>query len=106
MGYVDKTLECADCGISFTFSASEQEFFADKGFTNEPKRCPDCRASRKQQRRGSQGGYGSYGYQERQMYPAVCASCGQDTQVPFEPKEDRPVYCSDCYAKVRRESRV
>jgi len=106
MGYVDKTLECADCGISFTFSASEQEFFADKGFTNEPKRCPECRASRKQQRRGSQGGYGSYGYQERQMYPAVCASCGQDTQVPFEPKEDRPVYCSDCYAKVRRESRV
>ena len=106
MGYVDKTLECADCGISFTFSASEQEFFADKGFTNEPKRCPDCRASRKQQRRGSQGGYGGYGYQERQMYPAVCASCGQDTQVPFEPKEDRPVYCSDCYAKVRRESRV
>jgi len=106
MGYVDKTLECADCGISFTFSASEQEFFADKGFTNEPKRCPDCRASRKQQRRGSQGGYGGYGYQERQMYPAVCASCGQDTQVPFEPKEDRPVYCSDCYSKVRRESRV
>ena len=108
MGYVDKTLECADCGISFTFSASEQEFFADKGFTNEPKRCPDCRSSRKQQRRGSQGGYGGYGggYQERQMYPAVCASCGQDTQVPFEPKEDRPVYCSDCYTKVRRESRV
>ena len=106
MGYVDKTLECADCGASFTFTASEQEFFADKGFTNEPKRCPDCRSARRMQRRRSQGGWGSYGYQERQMYPAVCASCGQDTQVPFEPKEDRPVYCSDCYAKVRNESRV
>ena len=106
MGYDDKTLECADCGMSFTFSASEQEFFANKGFTNEPKRCPDCRAARKQQRRGSSGGRDSYGYQPREMYPAVCASCGKDTQVPFQPREERPVYCSDCYAKVRRESRV
>jgi len=106
MGYVDKTLECTDCGASFTFTASEQEFFADKGFTNEPKRCPDCRSARRVQRRRSPGSWGSYGYQERQMYPAVCASCGQDTQVPFEPKEDRPVYCSDCYAKVRNESRA
>lgn len=105
MAYVDKTLECQDCGTSFTFTGSEQEFFADKGFTNEPKRCPDCRSARRQQRR-SPGGYGSYGSQERQMFPAVCASCGQDTQVPFEPKEDRPVYCSDCYARVRNESRT
>ena len=103
MGYVDKTLECADCGMSFTFSASEQEFFANKGFTNEPKRCPDCRAARKQQRRGSYGSWDSYGYQrQREMYPAVCASCGKDTQVPFEPRNGRPVYCSDCYATVRR----
>ena len=102
MGYVDKTLECVECGSSFTFTASEQEFFADKGFTNEPKRCPECRAAKKQQRGGS-GGRSSYGYpRQREMYPAVCASCGQDTQVPFEPRDGRPVYCSDCYAKVRR----
>ena len=102
MGYVDKTLQCAECGISFTFTASEQEFFASKGFENEPKRCPECRQAKKQQRR-SQGGQDSY--RTREMYPAVCASCGKDTQVPFEPKEDRPVYCSDCYAKVgRRDS--
>jgi len=106
MGYVDKTLECADCSTSFTFSASEQEFFANKGFTNEPKRCTDCRAARKQQRGGSSGGRDSYGYQPREMYPAVCAACGKDTQVPFQPREERPVYCSDCYAKVGRETRV
>ena len=101
MSYVDKTLECVECGASFTFSASEQEFFATRGFTNEPKRCPNCRAARKQQRRGSYGDRDSYGYQRREMYSVVCASCGKDTQVPFEPREGRPVYCSDCYAKTR-----
>jgi CxxC-x17-CxxC domain-containing protein len=100
MSYADKTLTCSDCNTSFTFSASEQEFFASKGFTNEPGRCPDCRAARKQQRGG---GYGGGGYrQQREMYPAVCASCGKSTQVPFEPRNGRPVYCSDCYSKTRR----
>ncbi|MFC1994654.1 zinc-ribbon domain containing protein [Chloroflexota bacterium] len=103
MSDVDKILECVECGASFTFTASEQEFFASKGYTNEPKRCPDCREARKQQRRGSSGGYDSYGYQrQREMYPAVCASCGKDTQVPFEPRDGRPVYCSDCYTRIRR----
>jgi len=100
MSYTDKTLTCLDCGTSFTFSASEQEFFASKGFTNEPGRCPDCRAARKQQR---SGGYGGGGYQrQREMHPAVCASCGKDCEVPFEPRSGRPVYCSDCYSTVRR----
>lgn len=107
MDYVDKTLECVECGTSFTFSASEQEFFATKGYTNQPKRCSQCRQANKQQRRGSFGGgfdsnY-SGGYQrQRQMYPAVCASCGIDTQVPFEPRDGRPVYCSECYSKAKR----
>ena len=101
MSYTDKTLNCSDCGADFTFSATEQEFFASKGFTNEPGRCPDCRAARKLRRSG--GGYGSGGHgRQREMYPAVCASCGTDTQVPFEPRNGRPVYCSDCYSKVRR----
>jgi len=103
MAYVDKTLSCSDCGASFTFTAGEQEFFAAKGFTNDPGRCPDCRAARKQQRGGSYGSRDSYGSQrQREMYPAVCASCGKDTQVPFEPRNGRPVYCSDCYATMRR----
>jgi CxxC-x17-CxxC domain-containing protein len=102
----DKTLTCNDCGRQFVFTASEQEFYASKGFST-PGRCPDCRAARKAQRNA--GGYSSGGYSgggsyssggyggERQMYPAVCASCGKDTEVPFQPRGDRPVYCSDCY---------
>jgi CxxC-x17-CxxC domain-containing protein len=94
----DKTIQCADCGADFTFSASEQEFFASKGFTNEPKRCPTCRQSRKQSRGGSSGGNAGG---VRQMFPAVCAACGKETQVPFEPRNGRPVYCSDCFAKSK-----
>ena len=97
MSYEDKTLECQDCGISFTFSADEQELFAQRGYNNEPKRCNECRTARKQQR----GGGDSYGYRQREMFPAVCAQCGKDTEVPFQPRQDRPVYCRDCYNKVR-----
>ena len=96
MSFQDKSLQCSDCGATFTFSVEEQEFFASKGYTNEPKRCPDCRQARKSERFGS-GSYGS----RRQMFPAVCADCGKDTEVPFEPRGDKPVYCSDCYRKVR-----
>ncbi len=97
MSFEDKSIQCSDCGASFTFSAGEQEFFQTKGYTNEPKRCPSCRQSRKQERSGSSDS--SYG--SRQMFPAVCAECGKDTQVPFEPRGDKPVYCSDCYRKMR-----
>jgi CxxC-x17-CxxC domain-containing protein len=95
LSFQDKTLQCVDCGSSFTFSAAEQEFFQSKGYTNEPKRCPSCRQARKAER------YGSGGYKARQMFPAVCAECGKDTEVPFEPREGRPVYCSECFSKIR-----
>ncbi len=99
MAYQDKSLQCADCGATFTFTADEQEFYHSKGYTNEPKRCPACRQKRKAERGGgmpSRGGGGS-----RQMFPAKCAQCGKDTEVPFEPRGDKPVYCSDCYRKIR-----
>ena len=99
----DQNLTCVDCGKQFAFTESEQEFYRSKGFST-PGRCPDCRAARKAARNGgssysSGGSYSgsSYGSGERQMYPAVCAQCGKDTQVPFQPRGDRPVYCSDCY---------
>ena len=95
MSFQDKTIQCSDCGIDFTFSAEDQEFFRSKGYTNEPKRCPSCRQARKLERNGS--GYAS----RRQMFPATCAECGKETEVPFEPRGDRPVYCSDCYRRVR-----
>jgi CxxC-x17-CxxC domain-containing protein len=101
MRFTDRELQCVDCGGRFVFSVNEQEFFANKGFTNDPKRCPDCRMARKQERGV---GYGSSG-SRRRMYRAVCATCGVDTEVPFEPRQDRPVYCSSCYNTTRSANR-
>ena len=98
MAFQDKTLQCADCGATFTFTAEEQEFYQSKGYTNEPKRCAACRQTRKTERYGSSG---STQRAPRQMFPAKCAQCGKETEVPFQPRGDRPVYCSDCYRKVR-----
>ncbi len=98
MSFQDKTLECYDCGHTFTFSVEEQEFFQSRGYANDPKRCTECRRARKSGRNdGNTGGYKT----SRQMFSAVCADCGKDTEVPFQPREGRPVYCSDCYRKVR-----
>jgi len=100
MAYADKQIQCADCGSTFAFTASEQEFYASKGYTNDPKRCPSCRQSRKAERYGSDPGR-----PKRQTFSAVCAQCGKEAQVPFEPRSDRPVYCSECYNKVRPADR-
>lgn len=97
--FEDREVACLDCGVAFVFSAEDQEFFAQKGYS-EPKRCPSCRAARKaNSSRGggrpqrSGGGYGA----PRQQYSVTCSACGCETTVPFEPKGGRPVYCSDCY---------
>lgn len=110
MALTDQTLYCRDCNQAFTFTVGEQEFYASRGLTNSPSRCPECRAAHKQSNRGGQrdsyggSGGGGGGYRERearQMYSATCASCGNETQVPFQPRGDRPVYCSDCYQSQR-----
>ena len=98
MSFVDKLLHCSDCGADFTFSAQEQDLFVTRGYTNEPRRCPLCRAARKSQNHGFPG-------YRRQMFPVVCAECGKETEVPFEPRDGRPVYCSVCYDKVRLSAR-
>ncbi len=98
MSYQEQTLTCVDCGQAFAFTVEEQEFHAQKGFTNLPKRCPNCRAARREGQGGS-GSSGGYGRSTREMYPATCAQCGKETQVPFQPRGDRPVYCSECYSK-------
>lgn len=99
----DKYLVCKDCGNEFVFSVSEQEFYAEKGFENEPGRCSDCRRARKQQRNDRGGGF-SRSREDRPMFSATCAECGQDTMVPFEPTGDRPVYCRDCFQGKRTRS--
>ena len=127
--YSDKNLTCADCGQEFVFTASEQDFYAQRGFT-EPRRCPSCRASRKAARNSEGGGssYGSYGagggysaggagsygsggggggggaYRDRgprEMFAATCSNCGREAQVPFRPTSGKPVYCSDCFRSIR-----
>jgi CxxC-x17-CxxC domain-containing protein len=145
MSYQDKTLTCSDCGAQFVFTANEQAFYADRGFTNEPKRCQACRQSRKSQRGGSDYGGGSYssggysgggyssgggggydrgsggaasfggggasfgggnggGGRSREMHVVTCSSCGNEAKVPFLPRGDRPVYCSDCFSQNRASS--
>jgi CxxC-x17-CxxC domain-containing protein len=142
-GMSDRTLTCRDCGQAFTFTAGEQAFYAERGFS-EPQRCPSCRAARKAQRSssgydsgsgysgggsyssggysGGSGGYSSGGYSgggggyssgggggggyssgPRQMYPAVCSECGRETEVPFQPRTDKPVYCRECF-QLRRSA--
>ena len=115
MNYADKTLTCRDCGRDFTFTAGEQEFYASRGFTNEPGRCPECRSAYKAARGSyggggystggtyTSGGYSSGGYDrsERQMYSVTCSQCGGEARVPFQPRGDKPVYCSDCFSKQR-----
>lgn len=95
MSFQDKVLTCRDCGQQFTFTAGEQEFYATKGLTNEPGRCPDCRAIR----RGTRPGGNGMGGGSRQMFDVICSQCGQQTQVPFQPSSGRPVYCSDCFSR-------
>jgi CxxC-x17-CxxC domain-containing protein len=87
----DKSITCKECGRQFVFTVRDQQFYAEKGFQNEPQRCRDCRNARKGQ--GSSGG----GSGTRQSYEAVCAECGTTTTVPFRPRGDRPVYCRACY---------
>ena len=103
--YTDETLSCVDCSAPFTFTASEQEFYASKGFANKPSRCPDCRAARKAQRGGGGGGGGSYGRPQREMFQATCSSCGKVAEVPFQPRGDKPVYCRDCFSSRRSSYR-
>ena len=124
--YNDKNLTCADCGQEFVFTASEQDFYAQRNFT-EPRRCPSCRASRKAARNAdSGGGYSSGGYSSggsysaggygngggssyggsrdrgtREMFTATCSNCGNTASVPFRPTGNKPVYCSDCFSARR-----
>jgi CxxC-x17-CxxC domain-containing protein len=102
----DRTLTCADCGEAFMFTASEQEFFAERQFS-EPRRCASCRAVRKLSRGGSseptRGGAPMGG--SREMFAATCSSCGREAQVPFRPTGSKPVYCSDCFSSQRSSYR-
>jgi len=105
MVYTDQTLVCRDCNQEFTFTAGEQEFYASHNLTNTPSRCPSCRSARKGQSGGYGGGRSSSSREPRQMYSATCSNCGNEAMVPFQPRGDKPVYCSDCYQTVSPSGR-
>jgi CxxC-x17-CxxC domain-containing protein len=109
--YADKTLACRDCKATFVFTSGEQEFYASRGFDNPPSRCPSCRAARKAERSNSfgptsyasSGGFGAA--PRREMFVTTCASCNGEARVPFQPRGDKPVYCSDCFETQRGAAR-
>ena len=96
MQYTDRNLTCVDCGAEFVHSAEDQEYHASRGFQNEPRRCSSCRQARRSERDGGSSA-------PHEMHPVVCAECGRETEVPFLPRGDRPVYCRDCFAKQQPE---
>lgn len=96
MTFEDKDLACRDCGNTFVFSAGEQEFFAQKGLYNQPRRCPNCRILVRVMRSGEN---------PEKTAEVMCAECGTPTRVPFQPKGYRPVYCSYCFRTKKLEIR-
>ena len=85
--FQDRTIKCVDCGTEFTFTAGEQQFYHEKDFKNEPKRCKNC----KTKRQGSSGGYA------KTETMTSCSQCGRETTVPFKPTQGRPVFCRECF---------
>jgi len=92
--FTDKTLTCRDCGIEFTWTAGEQEFYQSRGLLNEPGRCPECRSAKRKARTPRA---------EREYFDIICDNCGISAQVPFQPLRDRPVYCNECFAQIREK---
>ena len=95
MSFSDITLTCKDCGQPFVFTAGEQEFYQQRGLLNQPGRCSSCRGARRSGDGGSR--YGGAGGGAREMFTATCSQCGQEARVPFQPRGDKPVYCSSCF---------
>jgi CxxC-x17-CxxC domain-containing protein len=93
--FADRDVKCVSCGLEFVFSAGEQQFFQEKGFTNEPKHCKECKAKRVD-------GKG----QHRIETHVTCSQCGSNTTVPFKPTQGRPVMCRACFANRPKAPKV
>src|SRR3954470_5422583 len=91
MEFQDRILSCVDCGTEFIWTAGEQQFFADKNFKNEPKRCKTCKGKRAPRPAG--GGSSAEGVEPQTSDEA----CGKGTTVPFKPTQGRPVFCKECF---------
>lgn len=94
--FQDRAITCLDCQQDFIFSAGEQEFFADKGLTNEPRRCKPCRTAKKERIEANLAAQAS-GEKRNVRVQINCADCGMQAEVPFYPSQGRPVYCRPCH---------
>lgn len=92
MGFADQDVLCVGCGVTFVFSAGEQQFFKTKGFLNLPKHCELCKAKRHGGARG------------RIETHVICSECGSQTTVPFRPSQGRPVLCRTCLGNKPQDS--
>ena len=90
--FQDRALKCIDCGAEFVFSAGEQQFFHDKNFKNEPKRCKACKTKKQ--------GSGGSAHMRTETHTS-CSQCGRETTVPFRPTQGRPVFCRECFQSRR-----
>lgn len=95
-------LQCSDCGCDFDFTSEEQEFYNEKGFSS-PKRCASCRSKNRQRKNDRRGGGGG---RQQARYDATCSDCGVDTTVPFKPNNEKPIYCPDCYKKLKEDGSI
>lgn len=91
----DRDVLCVSCGATFVFSAGEQQFFQEKGFTNVPKHCKQCKAKKQ----------GSTGRRRIETH-VTCSQCGSDTTVPFKPTQGKPVLCRTCFANRPKASEI
>ncbi len=91
--FQDRVLKCVDCGMDFEFTAGEQQFYHEKDFKNEPKRCRSCKTKRQNGPPGRAAG--------RVETSTVCSQCGRETTVPFKPTQGRPVLCRECFKEQR-----
>ena len=87
-----KNIICLECHNAFAFSVGEQEFFKNRGLSHEPKRCPDCRVLMRMRRLGKSTALAAR---------ISCTACGQPATLPFQPKGDKPLYCSACFIQNR-----
>ena len=95
MSLEDNTIQCSDCGVTFTFSVDEQEHFRSTGYTNEPKRCPACRQASEAERNVTDE------YDSTHQTPSTAhEDCSKDTALPFKHRSDSFIYCLNCCRKI------
>ncbi len=97
MNYQDQTLTCRDCSKGFVFTARDQQFWAEKGFTNPPTRCRDCRNLRKQNKDQGVKSTSQASGDPKTLYKIVCKKCGKVGEMAIEPRKSEDVLCSECF---------